>query len=135
MRDMDILRSASDYHLSAQQLVKIVTTGLSAKLLPALPPPQPGKLKKKLPRQTSVPNIRHIIAGGVRRIIATGGSGPYPVMRPRHYRRRSHAQPNEHQQHANNQPCFRVTNLNLSSSGSSPSVIANAFAATPKNSN
>jgi hypothetical protein len=77
MRDMDILRSASDYHLSAQQLAKIVTTGLSAKLLPALPPPQPGKLKKKLPRQTSVPNIRHIIAGSVRRIIATGGSGPY----------------------------------------------------------
>jgi hypothetical protein len=57
--------------LSAQQLAKIVTTGLSAKLLPALQPPQRGKLKKKLPRQTSVPNIWHIIAGSVRRIDLT----------------------------------------------------------------
>jgi 2-phosphoglycerate kinase len=39
-------------------LAKIVTTGLSAKLLPALPPPQPSKLKKKLPRRTrTLPSI------------------------------------------------------------------------------
>ena len=36
----------------------------------------PSKLKKKLPKQTSVPNIRHIIAGSVCRIICTGGNGP-----------------------------------------------------------
>jgi hypothetical protein len=48
-------------------LAKIVTTGLSATLLPALPPPQPQQTKK-LPKQTSVPNVRHIIAGSVRRI-------------------------------------------------------------------
>jgi len=65
--------------LPAQQLAKIVTTGLSAKLLPALLPSQPQQTQKKLPRQTSVPNIRHIIAGSVRRILASGGSGPYPV--------------------------------------------------------
>jgi hypothetical protein len=49
-------------------LAKIVTTGLSTELLPALLTPPPQQTQKKRPKQTSVPTIMQIIAGSVRRI-------------------------------------------------------------------
>jgi hypothetical protein len=39
----------------------------------------PKRLRKKLAKHTSVPSIRHSIAGKVCRIICTGGSGPHPA--------------------------------------------------------